>query len=118
MYPKSMIDKLKSRINWLNKRREALLWLSALVALYFLDLNGTHISICPISNLGFDFCPGCGLGRSIAHILQGNFHEGMTMHSLGFVALGIIAFRIYTLLSIKSTNNYEQNIHTSTGNNR
>jgi hypothetical protein len=41
---------------------EAAIWIGALLYLAILHTPGeTHFTICPINNLGFDFCPGCGL---------------------------------------------------------
>ncbi len=84
---------------------EALVWITGLVYLaIFSPVDQTHFSICPIKNLGFDFCPGCGLGHSITQIFHGNFIESFQTHPLGFFALIIILYRIYTLLKTNFIN--------------
>src|SRR5690606_41481389 len=51
---------------------EALFWAVALIALAFYQPAAqNHFTLCPLSNLGFDFCPGCGLGKSIAWLFKG-----------------------------------------------
>ncbi|WP_240618525.1 DUF2752 domain-containing protein [Pedobacter yonginense] len=57
-----------------------------------------HFTLCPLANLGFEnWCPGCGLGRSISHILHGEFSNSFSEHWFGLPALLIILYRIYTL---------------------
>lgn len=78
---------------------EALIWLIALVGLAIYEpTSGDHVSFCILNNLGFTFCPGCGIGRSISHVLNGDFQASMAMHPMGILALPILLFRIVTLL--------------------
>ncbi|MFD1628902.1 DUF2752 domain-containing protein [Pseudopedobacter beijingensis] len=56
-----------------------------------------HISLCPIHQLGFSFCPGCGLGRSIHYLMHGQWSLSWKMHPLGFFAFFVIISRICTL---------------------
>lgn len=72
-------------------------WIAALIALAFTNLDNHHFSLCPIAAMGWDWCPGCGLGRSIAAIFQGRWTESFTYHVLGFPALGLISWRIWDL---------------------
>jgi hypothetical protein len=77
---------------------EALIWFSALVALAFADpSNASHITLCPIANLGFEFCPGCGLGRSITWLLHGSLINSLKMHPLGVITVFILVHRIIQL---------------------
>ena len=74
---------------------EAFIWIAALVFLaFFVNPNEVHFTICPLSNLGFDHCPGCGLGNSIALIFRGDFSQSFSTHILGIPALLIILHRI------------------------
>jgi len=78
---------------------EALIWISGLIYLaLFSPADQTHFTICPIKNLGFDFCPGCGLGHSITLLFHGQFVQSFYNHPLGFFAVIIIFHRIYKLL--------------------
>ncbi|HEY8511522.1 MAG TPA: DUF2752 domain-containing protein [Cyclobacteriaceae bacterium] len=78
--------------------REAWLWMAALVALAIHDPDsGKHLALCPFHYLGFDFCPGCGLGRSISYALHGEFASSLSMHPLGVFALIVLSYRILQL---------------------
>jgi len=77
---------------------EAAVWITGILLLAFLPFNnGNHFTICPLKNLGFNFCPGCGLGSSIHYLLHLNFLESFDAHPLGIIALPILIFRIITL---------------------
>jgi len=76
---------------------ELAFWISALVLLYFSNPGTHHHTLCPIGALGFDWCPGCGLGRSIALLLQGDVAASVQMHILGGPVLAVLLYRIYTL---------------------
>ena len=78
--------------------REAVIWSVGLLALaFYYPQPETHITLCPLSNLGFDFCPGCGLGRSIAFLFHGEFLLSLQTHPLGFLAVIILFYRIVSL---------------------
>lgn len=85
---------------------ELAFWVSALVLLAMTNPHEHHFSLCPLANMGFDWCPGCGLGRSISALLHGHIAESLSFHWLGIPALGMIAYRIVTLskLTIKEQN--------------
>jgi len=81
---------------------ELIIWITGLITLAYIDIGSTeHLSICPIKNLGFDFCPGCGLGASIHYLFHFQFENSFNAHPLGIFALVVLLFRIGTL--IKST---------------
>lgn len=78
---------------------EGLFLLGGLIILACINLvHGSHFTICPLANLGLDFCPGCGLGESISLIFRGKFSDSFSAHPLGFIALIIIPLRIFTLI--------------------
>lgn len=80
---------------------EGIIWIVSLIYLASLtNSNQQHFTICPLSNLGFDHCPGCGLGKSISMILHGNISDSFDFHLLGFPALIIIMFRIFQLIKL------------------
>jgi hypothetical protein len=76
---------------------ELLFFTTALVCLFFLDTNKPHFSLCPLAAAGFDFCPGCGLGRSIYYVMHFELSKSWAIHPLGIFALIVIIQRIYTL---------------------
>lgn len=78
---------------------ENLFWIAGLVFLAFIEPNSNKcFSICPIKNLGFHFCPGCGLGQSISLIFHGRIIDSFYVHPLGFFALVVIILRIFKLI--------------------
>ncbi|HUZ61922.1 MAG TPA: DUF2752 domain-containing protein [Hanamia sp.] len=89
-------------------------WIAALVSLAFMDPSvSPHYSFCIFKNLGFKYCPGCGLGHSISYLFHGNLHASFSAHPLGVFALCVILFRIYKLVSLhifsqSKTNYYGQ----------
>ena len=102
-----IVDEKNTNRSFLNKLKEvwsligfeALVWISGLAYLGLIHSpGGTHFTICPLSNLGFEFCPGCGLGNSISYIFKGDFIASVHSHPLGIFALLIITLRIITII--------------------
>src|SRR4030042_5959428 len=78
---------------------EAFIWIFGLIALAFVNPHGeNHFTLCLFKNLGLDFCPGCGLGRSIAYLYRGEFVSSFQTHPLGAVAVVILIRRIVQLI--------------------
>jgi hypothetical protein len=92
---------------------EAAIWIGALLYLAFLHTPGkTHFTICPINNLGFDFCPGCGLGNSISLIFQAEIYNSFLSHPLGLLALTVLIIRIIQLIK-NNWSNYGKHLTTN-----
>lgn len=91
---------------------ELLCWVCALLLLYFSNPGLHHFTLCPLENMGFDWCPGCGLGRSIALLMHGKIAASVTMHVLGIPTFLVLIHRIYCLakpsITIYNKNTYEQ----------
>ncbi|MEJ2593762.1 MAG: DUF2752 domain-containing protein [bacterium] len=85
---------------------ELIFWITALVLLFLITPDKVHFTLCPLSNLGFDFCPGCGVGHSIHYAMWLDLQRSFGCHPLGVVALFIIIYRITQLiiLPFKLTN--------------
>ncbi|PST85045.1 DUF2752 domain-containing protein [Pedobacter yulinensis] len=78
---------------------ELLFWLTGLTLLFLSDPHQHHFSLCPLANAGLEhWCPGCGIGRSIALLLHGEFSRSFDMHWFGLPALVILLHRIFTLI--------------------
>ena len=60
-----------------------------------------HFTLCIFHHLGFESCPGCGIGRSIGSLMHGDLHSSLANHKLGIIALPFIIARIIQL-SIQS----------------
>lgn len=77
---------------------EAVMWLAALFYLLFVNPYETQqFTFCPFHNAGIDFCPGCGMGRSISFFYHVDFTSSIETHPLGIAAFILISFRIYKL---------------------
>ena len=77
---------------------ELVCWTGGLLTLFFSEVSGdSHFTLCPLYNLGLDWCPGCGLGRSIASILKGDISASIKFHWFGIPALIILLHRIFYL---------------------
>ena len=76
-------------------------WIAALILLAMLDPNQEgHSSLCIFHFIGIHFCPGCGLGRSIAYFFQGELIRSFQSHPFGIPAVFILFHRIYTLIRL------------------
>jgi ribose/xylose/arabinose/galactoside ABC-type transport system permease subunit len=84
----------------LNLPLELIIWMSALLFLVFTASRSAHSSLCPLDNLGFNWCPGCGLGRSIRYLLHGEFNLSFENHWFGIPASIILFYRIIQLFKI------------------
>jgi len=83
-------------------RMELFLWIGLLLAPILIDPSKSHSSLCLFHNLGIDFCPGCGLGRSLAYFYRGDLAHSFLANPLGIILFGILIFRIISL-TIKLT---------------
>jgi|GEM_PF-485784 len=77
---------------------EAAAFSAGLLYLLIIDPSHSHFSFCLFKLAGIDFCPGCGLGRSVSYLLHLNAVESIKTHPLGIPALLIIVYRIVSLL--------------------
>lgn len=90
-----------------NGSLELLFWCVALISLWHLDPHGSHVSLCPLQLMSWDWCPGCGLGRSIGLLMKGEFAASWALHPLGGFALAVISYRIFEIIKyLKITQNY------------
>jgi hypothetical protein len=89
----------KYLVQWLWKRKEALIWTVALVFLAVSNPAVHHYTLCPLDNLGFHYCPGCGLGRSIGYFFRLDFISSFYAHPLGIPTVFLLIFRIIRIIT-------------------
>ncbi len=95
------IKKILKTVEW-----EALAWIAGLIYLALIDpYSDSHFTLCPYKNLGINFCPGCGLGKSISLFYHGDFSLSVHTHPLGIIAFTIISIRIVQLIRKKYFSN-------------
>jgi hypothetical protein len=108
-----MRQKIIAYLRYINL--EAVTWIAGLLLLAISNpVSGHHFSICPIKNLGFSFCPGCGMGESISHLFGFEIIDSLNSHPLGVFALPILVYRVIYLLR-KSYNNYRDDFSQTIG---
>jgi hypothetical protein len=73
-------------------------WVGAFFLFAFLSPSPQpHFNLCPLDAMGLEFCPGCGLGRSVTYLFHGHFSESWHMHYLGIPAAAMLGGRIIYL---------------------
>jgi len=80
---------------------ELMAWVAIMLVLMLPMPAQQHFTLCPFQNLGLDYCPGCGLGRSCNMALHGKIIDSLMMHPFGIFAIIVILFRIYSLILIR-----------------
>lgn len=70
---------------------------SGVTAMALLNPWADAASFCLINRLGFSFCPGTGLGRSVALLFRGEFAASFEMNVMGIPAVAILSARIITI---------------------
>lgn len=90
---------------WRTLPYEAIVWLAGLIFLATSRPGESHFSVCPFNALGFEHCPGCGLGRSVSYLFRGEWSASFAAHPFGIFAVIILSFRILRL-----TKNYLQQL--------
>ncbi|MBE0639159.1 MAG: DUF2752 domain-containing protein [Bacteroidales bacterium] len=89
--------RVKQILRFTCQHLELLIWLAAVVILYSSSPENHHYTLCPLDNLGFSYCPGCGLGRSVTLALHGHIAQSLQMHPFGLIAIIVIFHRIAIL---------------------
>lgn len=77
---------------------ELIFWVSGFTYLSLFSPEHNHFSFCPLKQLGFSWCPGCGLGKSISMILRLDIIQSFKFHPLGAFAITIIILRIVQII--------------------
>ncbi len=95
-------DSFYRRLTWAWQKKEAFIWLIALLVLAFTNPLHHYYTLCPFNNLGFEWCPGCGLGRSIGYLFRGDIISSFYSHPLGIPVLGLLIYRIVQIFSRQS----------------
>jgi hypothetical protein len=77
---------------------ELIFWIGSIGAILTINPEVQAFSLCPLHNLGFDWCPGCGLGKSMNLLARGEFQASWNLHPAGSLAFGTIIHRIWVLI--------------------
>lgn len=78
---------------------EAYFWTLALAGVASLDPEGPPLlNLCVFENLGL-WCPGDGLGQSIAHLARRQFAASWNAHPLAGPVVAVLVFHVGRLCS-------------------
>lgn len=83
---------------YIKENLELAVWVSVLGILFFITPENGHHTLCPLDNMGFDFCWGCGIGRSMHYFLIGEWTQSIEHHFAGWLAVLVILYRIIQLV--------------------
>lgn len=89
---------LRIRLIWLWQRKEALIWMAAMIFLAVNNPADHHHTLCPLDNTGISYCPGCGLGRSIGYFFRFEIESSLLAHPLGIPAVFLLVYRSVIIL--------------------
>ncbi|WP_018126458.1 DUF2752 domain-containing protein [Balneola vulgaris] len=84
------MKKFKAHIEWM-------VFFFGLVALAMMDPTTKGTSFCLFDLVGISFCPGEGLGHSIAYFFRGEFLMSFKTHLFGPLAVAVLSFRILAI---------------------
>jgi hypothetical protein len=65
--------------------------------------SDSHFTLCPLKLMGFNWCPGCGMGHAIAYLLHGDIKSSLKAHWLGIPALAAILYRVCNLIYLRTS---------------
>jgi hypothetical protein len=72
-------------MKWVKQNNELMAWIIALFVPFFIDPRAdSHFSICFFKWIGIDWCPGCGLGKSIAFLYRGEWRLSFSISLAGY----------------------------------
>lgn len=57
------------------------------------------VSFCLFERIGISFCPGEGLGHSIAYFARGDIYNSLESNLMGVPAIFILSYRICYLIN-------------------
>ena len=87
---------------------EPVVWITALVLLFWMDTSRTGTSFCLFKAMGFAHCPGCGIGHAIHEALHLRFAASFHEHVLGIPAVAILIYTIIkSIFTIKNNHSHE-----------
>lgn len=97
---------MKIIFTFIRRHLEAIIWITAIIALALMSPVDKCYSLCLFHHLGIDWCPGCGLGHSIAWLFRGEIINSFNAHPLGIPALIVITLRIINIIRKNKQYNY------------
>jgi hypothetical protein len=79
------------------KYLEVPVFIAGLFALALMDPLNSGPDLCLLEFMGYPYCPGDGLGHSIAYFFRGELSSAFEANFMGPFAVGMLLFRIIYL---------------------
>ena len=99
-------------MKWIKGHIELISWcLALLLPMFVTPVNNSNFSLCFFKYLGMSCCPGCGLGRSIAYLYQGELLLSFQKHWLGIATVVLVLHRIIYLLLYQNIHQLSQTVY-------
>ncbi len=98
------MKKLKPHIEWV-------VFLIGLILMATMNPYETGETFCLLERAGITFCPGNGLGHSIAFLFRGEFKHSINSNLLGILTVLILSFRIISIWINLFKNKTHNNIY-------
>ena len=98
------MKKIRPHIEWIA-------FLTGLILMATMNPYETGESFCLIEQVGIPFCPGHGLGHSIAFLFRGEFGQSISANLFGPLAVLILSFRIASIWKDLYKNKIPNNIY-------
>lgn len=88
-------------MRFIHRHLEWMAFSIGLILLAIMSPDNSGHTLCLFDLVGIDFCPGDGLGHSIAYTFRGDFSSAMQAHIAGPAAVLILSSRIIHLWRIR-----------------
>ncbi len=101
-------------MKFINRHSEWMVFLTGLILIATMNPYVEGTSLCLFEALGFTFCPGEGLGHSIAFLFRGEFSASLEANLMGPVVVIGLSTRIITIwknLVQKQTMDLQEDCH-------
>ena len=79
------------------KYLEIPVFICGLILLAMMDPGNSGTTLCLLEHLGYPYCPGEGIGHSIAYFFRGDINSSLEANFMGPFAVVILTFRIIYL---------------------
>lgn len=84
-------------MKFFKKHFEWMAFFFGLLLMASMNPGETGLSFCIFDRVGIPFCPGEGLGHSIAFIFRGEFKEALEANLMGPAAVVLLSARIVSI---------------------
>ncbi len=104
---------LRNRImKFLKAHSEWLAFFIGLLLMASMDPSTKGFSFCLFDMAGIPYCPGEGLGHSIAYLFRGELEASLSANLFGPLAVAVLSLRILSIWKVRFFNKGEDKTNT------